>query len=296
MSGLTPRYPLAPPVCRSNAALDLVEGEQRAVIVHYLAHTLQVALLRRNDASVHHYRLEDHARYPSAMLFEKSLQGVEVVVRDDQGEVGDGPRDARPGRRAVGTLGGPDLIFPVRHGDHDRIMMPMVTTLYLDDEIPARDRAHQVHRIHRRLGARVGETPQRKTETPRELVSHDDSILRGLGEMRAPRNPQRQGLDYLRMAVANGADAVPAVEIHILPTVCVVDLRALPVADPDHLRTGDLPTRGRPSCQNPPRLPDQSPRPGLAFLESAFTLDNDLVEPAEVPVGPTPHSLHILLL
>src|ERR687891_341123 len=81
-----------------------------------------------------------------------------------------------------------------------------------------------------------------------------------------------------------------------LGTLRVVDPRALSVADPDHLRTGDLPARGRPSSQNPPRLPDQSPRPGLTFLEPAFTLDDYLVEPAEVPIGPTPHSLHILLL
>src|SRR5215208_8067286 len=114
--------------------------------------------------------------------------------------------------------------------------------------------------------------------------------------MRAPRNPPRQCLHDLRMAVADGADAVPAVEIHILPPVGIVDPRALSVADQDHLRTGYLPARGRPSSQNPPRLPDTSLRPGLAFLEPAFTLDDDLVEPAEVPIGPTPHSLHILLL
>src|SRR5918996_1614165 len=152
ISGLTPRYPLAP-VGRGDAAFDLVEGEQGAMVMHYLAHALQVALLRRYDASVHHYRLEDHARYPPAMLLEEPLQGVEVVVRRDQGKVGDGPRDTRPRRRAVGTFGGPDLVFLVRHGDHDRVMMPMVGALYLDDQIPALDRAHEVHRVHRRLGA-----------------------------------------------------------------------------------------------------------------------------------------------
>src|SRR5215212_10379458 len=105
-------------------------------------------------------------------------------------------------------------------------MMPVVAALYLDDEIPARDRAHQMHRIHRRLGARVGETPQRKTETPRELTSHHDRILRRLGEVRAPRSPPRQGLDYLRMSMADGTDTIPAVKVHILPTVGVVKLRA----------------------------------------------------------------------
>src|SRR5918997_6754895 len=99
ISGLTPRYPLPPPVGRGDAALDLVEGEQGAMVVHYLAHPLQVALLRRYDAGVHHYRLEDHASYLSMILLEEPLQGIEVVVRDDQGKVGDGPRDTRPRRR-----------------------------------------------------------------------------------------------------------------------------------------------------------------------------------------------------
>ena len=247
------------------------------MLVHYLAHALQIALLGGNNASVHHYRLEDHASYPPAILLEEPFQDVEVVVRDDQGKVGDRPRDTRPRRRAVGTFRRTDLILLVRHRDHDRVMMPVVATLHLDDQVPARDRTHEVYRIHRRLGARVGEPPQRKTETPSKLVGHDDSILRRLGEVRPPRNPPRQGLDDLRMAVSDGPDAVPAMEIHILPTVGVVDLRAFPVADPDHLRTGDLPARGRPPSQNPPRLPDQSPRPGLAFLEQTFTLDDDLI-------------------
>src|SRR5215216_7575479 len=150
------------------------------MIVHYLAHTLQVALLRRYDAGVHHYRLEDHARYLSTMLLEDPLQGVEIVVRDDKGKVGDSPRDARPRRRAVGTFGGPDLILPVRHGDHNRVVMPVVAALYLDDQITTRDRTHEMHRIHRRLGTRVGEAPKRKAETPRELASHGDRVLRRL--------------------------------------------------------------------------------------------------------------------
>ena len=110
ISGLTPRYPLAP-VGRGDAALDLVEGEQGAIVVHYLAHALQVALLRRYDASVHHYRLEDHARYSPAMLLEEPLQGVEVVVRRDKGKVGDGPRDTRPEGALLGRSAGPISSF-----------------------------------------------------------------------------------------------------------------------------------------------------------------------------------------
>src|SRR5215212_6753583 len=123
------------------------------MVVDYLAHAFEVALLRRYDAGVHHYRLEDHARYLPAMLLEKPLQRVEVVVRGDKGKVGYGPRDTRPRRRAVGSFSRPDLVLPVRHRDHDRVMMPVVAALYLDDQIPARDRTHEVHRIHRRLGA-----------------------------------------------------------------------------------------------------------------------------------------------
>jgi hypothetical protein len=63
--------------------------------VDHLAHALEVAPLGGNDARVHHYGLEDHAGYLPAMLLEDPLQSVEIVVGNDQGEVGDGPRYPR---------------------------------------------------------------------------------------------------------------------------------------------------------------------------------------------------------
>src|SRR5688500_12962055 len=132
-----------------------------------------------------------------------------------------------------------------------------------------------MHGVHRRLGTGVGETPQREPETLRQLSRNGDSILRRLGEMRAARRPSCHGLDDPGMAVPDGADALPAVKVPVLPAVDVVDLRPLAGADPDHLRTRDLPARGRPARENLPRFPDQSPRPRLTFLEPAFTLDDD---------------------
>src|SRR4051812_43219331 len=98
------------------------------------------------------------------------------------------------------------------------------------------------------------------------------------------------------MPVSDGADAVAAVEVNVFPAVGVEDLRPFTVADPDHLRTRDLPARSRPARQNLPRLPDQSPRPRLTLLEPAFTLDDDLVEPEQIPLGPTAYGVHTFLL
>ena len=59
MSGRTPRRRSAP-VGGGDAALDLVEGEQGAVFVRYLAHALEISIIGGDNASVHHDRLEDH--------------------------------------------------------------------------------------------------------------------------------------------------------------------------------------------------------------------------------------------
>ena len=48
--------------------LHLVERQQHAVLASELAHALQIAGLRRDDAGVHHHRLDDHAGDLTAVL------------------------------------------------------------------------------------------------------------------------------------------------------------------------------------------------------------------------------------
>ena len=67
--------------------------------------------------------------------------------------------------------------------------MAVVAALHLDDQVPPGDRPHQVDSVHRRLGAGVGEAPQRQPEPPGQVFGHDDGVLGGLGEVRASGHP-----------------------------------------------------------------------------------------------------------
>jgi hypothetical protein len=66
------------------------------VVVRYLAHTLEIAVLRRDYARVHHDRLEDHTRHPPTMLGEEPLERAEVVEGGNDRQLGDGAGYARP--------------------------------------------------------------------------------------------------------------------------------------------------------------------------------------------------------
>src|SRR3712207_9587490 len=91
------------------------------MFVRYLAHALEIAVLRRDNSRVHHDRLEDHTRNPPAVLSEEPLQRAEVVVGGDDRQLGDGAGYARPGGRAVGALGRPDLTFSVGRSEERRV-------------------------------------------------------------------------------------------------------------------------------------------------------------------------------
>ena len=68
--------------------------------------------------------------------------------------------------------------------------------------------------------ASVPELEKRHSGRPKRRassVSHDDSILRRLGEVRPPRRPLRRGLDDTGVAVPDGTYAVATVEVHVLP-------------------------------------------------------------------------------
>src|SRR5262245_53319665 len=64
----------------------------------------------------------------------------------------------------------------------DRVVVAVVTALDLDDQVAAGDRAHQVDGVHGRLGARVGEPPERQPEPPGQLLGHQDRRWRRLAK------------------------------------------------------------------------------------------------------------------
>ena len=232
--------------------LHLVERQQRAAGVQQVLQAGQVAGLGQDDPRVHHDRLEDHPGDLARVLVQQPGDAVEVVEADDQGEIGDRPRDPGAGRDLVRPARGADLVDLGVDRDLDRVVMAVVAALDLDDQVAAGDRAHQVHGVHRGLGAGVGEPPQRQPEPAGQLLGDHDRGARGLGEVGAERGLGANRLHDRGVAVPGQRHAVPAVQVDVLVAVDVVDLGALAVAEPDRLRPGDLPAGGDPAGERRP--------------------------------------------
>ena len=172
---------------------------------------------------------------------ERPLHGAEVVERDDDDQVHDRLRDAGVAGHAQGRVGRADLLGLGQHGDLHRVVVAVVAALDLDHQVALGQRAHQVDGVHGRLGAGVGEPPQRQAEAADQLVGEPDGVLGGLGEVGAASDLAGHRLDDRGVAVAGDGRAVPAVHVDVLVAVHVPDVGALAVAHPDGLRLGDLP-------------------------------------------------------
>ena len=229
--------------------LHLVEGQQHVVAACQLAHALQVARQRRDDAGVHHQRFHDHPRDAPFVLGEHLLEDGQVVERDHTREVHHRLRYPAAGWHRPRTLGRAELVHVAVHRDHDGVVMAVVAALDLDDEVPAGDGAHQVDGVHGGLGAGVAEAPPGQTEPAAQLLGHDHRVLGGLGEVGSQTDPAFDGLDDGRVGVTDEHGAVTGVEIDVLHAVEVVDLRTPAVADPHRCGTGDHPARRGPPGQ-----------------------------------------------
>ena len=117
-----------------------------------IAELLQVALRGRHDPHIGGNRLDDHRGDRVAALGEQRPDRLGVVVRGGE----------RVPCRALGHAG------RARQAERrqsrsaafgqQRVGMPVVAALELDDQVAARDAARQPDRRHRRLGARGHET------------------------------------------------------------------------------------------------------------------------------------------
>ena len=110
------------------AGLDLVEGEQRAVRVQQVLDALQVAVVRRDDAGVHHARLDDHAGDPALVLLERALERVQVVERHDLRQVDEVGRQAQRLRHRDRMVVVADLVAGGRHRHHHGVVMAVVAS------------------------------------------------------------------------------------------------------------------------------------------------------------------------
>src|SRR5690348_12221033 len=266
------------PRADGEAGLDLVEGEQRAVVVEKVLEVREVAGPGLDDPGVHHDRLQDHARDLALVLVQQAGHAVQVVERGDQRQVGDGLRDAGGRGGAVRFFPRARVLFLGSHGDLYRVVVAVVAALDLDDQVPAGDRPHQVDGVHGGFGAGVGETPAREAEPEGELVGHRDRVRRGLGEVGAVLDLVRDGLHDRRVGVASQGGAVAAVQVDVFVAVDIGDLRAAAAAQPDRLRHGDLPAGGDAAGEVLLGLLGQALGLGLTADEDFFLLRDDRFE------------------
>src|SRR6185312_12572628 len=173
----------------------------------------------------------------------------QVVERGHQGQVNDRFGDARAGWDLGRPAGRAGLVGLRGHRYLDRVVVAVIAALYLDDQVTAGYRPHQVHGVHSGLGARVGEPPQRQAEPAGEFLAHRHRAAGRLGKVRAQAHLAVHGLHDGRVRVAGQRRAVPAVQVHVLVAVHVVDLGTAAVAEPDRLGDGDLPAGGDPARQ-----------------------------------------------
>ena len=176
-------------------------------------------------------------------------------------------------------FGGADVVGFGCDRDLHRVVVAVVTALHLDDQVPTSDRPHEMHGIHGRLRARVGEAPHRQTKTSPQLLGHDDRVLGRLGEVGTPDDPAAHSLHDRRVSMPGQACTVAAVHVNVFGTVDVVDLRADAVADPHGLGAGDLPARGHPPGEDGDCTFAQQSRLGLAVDENLLLFCDDGVQP-----------------
>ena len=143
----------------------------------------------------------------AGVLGEHPLDGVEVVERHDDDEVADRVRGCRCCRRTpIGRSAGPSSSALGQDRHLHRVVVAVVAALDLDDQVAAGDRAHQVDGVHRRLGAGVGEPPQRQPEAARQLLGDRRSRPRSAGRSGCPaRTRVAHRLDDRRVGVAGDA-------------------------------------------------------------------------------------------
>ena len=129
------------------------------------------------------------------------------------------------------------------HRDLERVVVPVVAALDLDQPGPPGDGAHQVNGGEGRLGAGVGEAPQREPEAAGQLLGDGDDVRHGLGEVGAGRHTVADGGDDGRVGMAGDHHAEAVVEVDVLVAVDVPHPRSAAAVDEDRARRGVLPRR-----------------------------------------------------
>ncbi len=128
--------------------------------------------------------------------------------------------------------------------EHQRVVVPVVRALDLDDHLATGVRPHETGGLERGFRAGIAEPPEREAEALDQAVADRVEVLRGLREMRATLDLSLDRLDDLRVRVADDHGAVAKVEVEVLVAVDVPQPVAQAVVDVDRVRRRSLPAGG----------------------------------------------------
>ena len=223
--------------------LHLVEDQDDAAVAGERANGLEVPRFGQDDAEVHHRRLHDHAGGLATFAFEgvdARLHRIDVVEGDGNGEIRDRLRDAC----AVGdgVVGEPvaDPVVGDPDGDHHAVVVAVVGAEDLHDRVAPRVAASDADRVHRRLGARVGEAPLREPEAARQLLADCDRVLGWNGEVRAEPDARFDRGGNRRVGVTLDHRSEAVVEVDALRPVHVPHGGTFAVGEVDRPRIAQL--------------------------------------------------------
>jgi hypothetical protein len=132
-------------------------------------------------------------------------------------------------------LPGSDQVRIGSHGEHQRIVVAVVCTLDLHDQITARVRPHQAHGLERRLGPGVAEPPEWEPEALRDVLADLVELRGGLREVGAEARALLDRLHDLRVGVPDHHRAVAEVVVDVLVAVEVPDVASLAAVDEDRV-------------------------------------------------------------
>ena len=142
-----------------------------------------------------------------------------------------------------GVLARTDLGAFRRDAEHDRVVVAVIGALDLDDLVAPGVGPHQPDRLERRLGAGVGEAPQRQLEPIGQVLADHIQILRRLREVGAAGRLLLQRLDDLGVCVPDDHGAVAQMEVDVLVAVDVPEAVTPSAIGEDRVRRRVLPAR-----------------------------------------------------
>ncbi len=280
-SGCTPNRSVGAARGDREPGLDLVEDEDHPVTGAELSDLLEITGLGNHDADVHHRRFHDDAGDFLSPLNEKLFQGL-GVVEGHHLDVARRVLDQAAGDWRLGRALPPAHHIRVgHHGEHDGVMMSVIRPLDLADHIPAGGGTGDPDRVHRGLGARVGEPHHFEVEPAGDFLSEGNALFGGGGEVGAAAGRLTDRLDDAGMGMPHHHGAEAAMEVEVFLPVLVPDMASPAPGHVDRVRLHLLKRRDDPERQEADRPFVEAGR-GLGPLEEpGHFLLADLAGPGE---------------